>query len=171
MEEAQAKFSHATALIIHLWSALDIAVRNEWAGPESSNIRDWLGGVVVDMFAFPSKQTVEADDVEEVLLQVVEDEFDLRLEDDSAYQVRSCENSWADVRLLQISSSRMVFACRGVLNISKIWKRYTTNLGTSLGRIWKLIHHLRAELMTMERETRRSLTLTLTILNKCKLTQ
>lgn len=88
MEEAQAKFTHATALIIHSWSALDIAVQNEWAGPESSNIRDWLGGVIVDMFSFPppTKQ-VEPEDIEEVLSQIVEDEFELRLEDDSAYQV------------------------------------------------------------------------------------
>jgi hypothetical protein len=89
MDEAQAKFTHATALIVHLWSALDIAVQNEWAGPESSNIRDWLGGVIVDMFSFPAQKKVDVDDVEEVLLQVMEDEFELRLEDDSAYQVLS----------------------------------------------------------------------------------
>jgi pre-rRNA-processing protein TSR2 len=88
MEEAQSKFTHATALIIHSWSALDIAVQNEWAGPESGNIRDWLGGVVVDMFVFPPTKQVEAEDVEEVLSQVVEDEFELRLEDNSAYQVQ-----------------------------------------------------------------------------------
>ena len=88
METAHAQFTHATALIIHLWSALDIAVQNEWAGPESSNIRDWLGGVIVDMFSFPPGIQVEAEDIEEVLLQVVADEFELRLEDDSAYQVQ-----------------------------------------------------------------------------------
>jgi len=88
MEEVKAKFTHAAALIIHSWTALDIAVQNEWAGPESSNIRDWLGGVIVDLFPFPpGDKTVEAKDVEEILSQVVEDEFELRLEDDSAYQV------------------------------------------------------------------------------------
>lgn len=89
METAQKQFTHATALIIHSWSALDIAVQNEWAGPESSNIRDWLGGVIVDMFSFPPGKQVEAEDLEEVLSQIVEDEFELRLEDDSAYQVLS----------------------------------------------------------------------------------
>lgn len=88
MDEAQKRFTHATALIVHSWAALDIAVRNEWAGPESSNIRDWLGGVIVDMFSFPPVKTVEAEDVEDVLSQVVEDEFELRLEDDSPYQAR-----------------------------------------------------------------------------------
>lgn len=87
MEEAQAKFTHAAALVIHSWSALDLAVRNEWAGPESSNIRDWLGGVIVNMFSFPPSNRAEVEDVEDVLSQVVEDEFELRLEDDSAYQV------------------------------------------------------------------------------------
>lgn len=94
MEEAQAKFTHATALIIHSWSALDIAVQNEWAGPESADIRDWLGGVVVDLFSFaPSgPKPPDADDVEQLLTQIVEDEYELRLEDDSAYQVASPEN-------------------------------------------------------------------------------
>jgi pre-rRNA-processing protein TSR2 len=95
MEEAKAKFTHATALIIHSWTALDIAVQSEWAGPESANIRDWLGGVIVDLFHFPpGNKSVEPDDVEEILLQVVEDEFELRLEDDSAYQVCHAVNSW-----------------------------------------------------------------------------
>jgi Pre-rRNA-processing protein TSR2 len=95
---AQAKFTHATALIIHSWSALDIAVKNEWAGPESSDIRDWLGGVIVDMFSFPPGKKVEVEDVEEVLSQVVEDEFELRLEDDSAYQVCAVQRGCVDVR-------------------------------------------------------------------------
>ena len=90
MDEAQAKFTHATALIIHSWSALDIAVQNEWAGPDSSEIRDWLGGVIVDMFSFPpAPKQIDVDDVEDVLLQIVADEFELRLEDDSAHQVGS----------------------------------------------------------------------------------
>ena len=87
MNEAQAKFTHATALILHSWSALDIAVQNEWAGPDSSSKRDWLGGVVVDLFSFPPGKQIEVDDLEELLLQILEDEFELRLEDDSAYQV------------------------------------------------------------------------------------
>lgn len=73
-----------------------MAVQMELAGPESSNIRDWLGGVIVDMFSFPveggtgtGEKIPDRDDLEDVLLQVLEDEFELRLEDDSAYQVRS----------------------------------------------------------------------------------
>jgi Pre-rRNA-processing protein TSR2 len=96
MDPAQQKFTHSAALIIHSWSALDMAVQMELAGPESSNIRDWLGGVIVDMFSFPveggtgtGEKIPDRDDLEDVLLQVLEDEFELRLEDDSAYQVRS----------------------------------------------------------------------------------
>jgi pre-rRNA-processing protein TSR2 len=87
MDEAQARFTHATALIIHLWSALDIAVKNEWAGSDSSDVRDWLGGVVVNMFSFPPGKKVDVDDVEDILLQVMEDEFEVLPEDDSARQV------------------------------------------------------------------------------------
>jgi pre-rRNA-processing protein TSR2 len=91
MDQATERFTHATALIIHSWSALDMAVQMELAGPESSNIRDWLGGVIVDMFpslpAGPGDKKPDVDDLEQVLLQVLEDEYELRLEDDSAYQV------------------------------------------------------------------------------------
>src|ERR1700724_1301245 len=96
MDQATEKFTYTTALIIHSWSALDMAVQMELAGPESSNIRDWLGGVIVDMFSFPveggtgtGEKIPDRDDLEDVLLQVLGDEFELRLEDDSAYQVRS----------------------------------------------------------------------------------
>jgi pre-rRNA-processing protein TSR2 len=87
MDDAKANFTHSTALIIHMWSALDIAVQNQLAGPESGNIRDWLGGVVVDMFTFPASKKIDVEDIEDILTQVVEDEFEMRLEDDSAYQV------------------------------------------------------------------------------------
>ena len=83
----EAQFTHATALIIHSWSALDLAVRNEWAGPESSNIRDWLGGAVVEIFSFHPAKEVHAADVAEVLSDVMKVEFLVLLEDDSAYQV------------------------------------------------------------------------------------
>ena len=101
MNEAQAKFTHATALILHSWSALDIAVQNEWAGPDSSSKRDWLGGVVVDLFSFPPGKQIEVDDLEELLLQILEDEFELRLEDDSAYQV------------LKYYDSKLIVGCLG----------------------------------------------------------
>jgi hypothetical protein len=123
MDEAQAKFTHSTALIIHLWSALDIAVQNEWAGPESSNIRDWLGGVIVDMFSFPAQKKVDVEDVEDVLLQVLEDEFELRLEDDSAYQVGPLK-CMAKGRLRGILSSRMSSVLREIFSMLVRWRRY-----------------------------------------------
>ena len=79
-----------------------MAVQMELAGPESSNIRDWLGGCIVDMFPFPPAQgdkKPDADDLEQVLLQVLEDEFELRLEDDSAYQVCTREGDGVMGRL------------------------------------------------------------------------
>jgi hypothetical protein len=30
MEGARARLAHAAALIVHLWSGLDIAVQNQW---------------------------------------------------------------------------------------------------------------------------------------------
>ncbi|KKA30271.1 hypothetical protein TD95_004385 [Thielaviopsis punctulata] len=90
---------------LHLWSSLSLAVENGWGGPDSSDKRDWFAGVIVDLFpaytdaAPPTTTTTNSaattdptvpeliEDVETVLLQVMVDEFDVAIEDDSAYDL------------------------------------------------------------------------------------
>ena len=45
-----AKFENAVAIILHSWTVLSLAVENEWGGPDSAAKRDWLGGIVAEMF-------------------------------------------------------------------------------------------------------------------------
>ena len=90
------------AYILNSWPALTLAVSSQWGGPNSSEKRDWLCGAIADMFP-PLDQTLinsvnptgedngEPDDydVEETLAQVMQDEFEVSVEDDSIVPVRT----------------------------------------------------------------------------------
>ncbi|GAO51506.1 hypothetical protein SAICODRAFT_22391 [Saitoella complicata NRRL Y-17804] len=84
-EKAQSVFEAGVAFALHLWTALSLAVDQEWGGPDSADKRDWMAGVVVDMFE--SGKDIEPDDIADQLDQIMQDEFDVSLEDDSSYQV------------------------------------------------------------------------------------
>jgi pre-rRNA-processing protein TSR2 len=56
-------------------------VQNQWGGPDSSDKRDWLAGQISELFA--NEPTTDTEDVEVMLLQVLEDEFGVRLEDET----------------------------------------------------------------------------------------
>jgi pre-rRNA-processing protein TSR2 len=60
-------------------------VQHEWGGPDSADKRAWLAGAVADLFG--ERPDTDADDVEELLLQALEDEFKVVLEDGSERQV------------------------------------------------------------------------------------
>ncbi|KAJ4293751.1 rRNA accumulation- protein [Collariella sp. IMI 366227] len=75
----QTNFEQSVAITLHLWPALTLAVQNNWGGPDSSDKRDWFAGAIVDLFP--------DEDVEAVLLQVMLDEFEVNVDDDSAFEV------------------------------------------------------------------------------------
>ncbi|KAK4166615.1 Pre-rRNA-processing protein TSR2-domain-containing protein [Cladorrhinum sp. PSN259] len=105
--QIQSSFERGVAIALHLWPALALAVQNNWGGPDSSDKRDWFAGAIVDLFPDVSKLTPaqlttlvtshttdpnsneEPDqaDVETVLLQVMLDEFEVNVDDDSGYEV------------------------------------------------------------------------------------
>lgn len=91
-------------------------MQNNWGGPESSDKRDWFAGAIADLFPDVSKLTPaqlqqklqqqqrqqqhqsqasasaeaeepDQEDVETVLLQVMLDEFEVNVDDDSAFEV------------------------------------------------------------------------------------
>ncbi|KAI0184847.1 Pre-rRNA-processing protein TSR2-domain-containing protein [Xylaria flabelliformis] len=111
-EIRQQQFEQGVAISLHLWQSLTIAVQNNWGGPDSSDKRDWLAGVIVDLFpsfvdlaaAATASATTNgssntqsqskklpdepvAEDVEETLLQVMFDEFEANVDDQSEAQV------------------------------------------------------------------------------------
>jgi pre-rRNA-processing protein TSR2 len=63
------------------WPVLTVAIQNQWGGPDSADKRDWLAGAISEIFA--STPETDQEDLEVVLLQALEDEFGIRLEDET----------------------------------------------------------------------------------------
>ncbi|KAI5464629.1 Pre-rRNA-processing protein TSR2-domain-containing protein [Mariannaea sp. PMI_226] len=90
----QSEFEQAVAYALHLWPALTLSVQNNWGGPDSEDKRNWFAGAVVDLFPEfvdnpPAKapEEPELEDIEAVLLQVMVDEFEVNVDDDSGTEV------------------------------------------------------------------------------------
>ncbi|KAM3553942.1 hypothetical protein MY1884_006397 [Beauveria asiatica] len=99
----QHNFEQAVAYSLHLWPALTLSVANGWGGPDSSEKRDWFAGAIVELFpeftdaapapdgtssaAASTADEADTEDVETVLLQVMVDEFEVNVDDDSALEV------------------------------------------------------------------------------------
>ncbi|KAA6413294.1 MAG: hypothetical protein FRX48_03038 [Lasallia pustulata] len=84
-EKIQAKFDLSIALTLSTWSALTLAVENSWGGPQSSEKRDWFAGAISELLE--TTPDADVDYVEEFLLQVLNDEFEIVLEDGSAQEI------------------------------------------------------------------------------------
>ncbi|KAL4919879.1 Pre-rRNA-processing protein TSR2-domain-containing protein [Aspergillus aurantiobrunneus] len=72
-------------LAINAWPALTLAVTSNWGGPTSSDKRDWLCGAISEMIV--ERPETDAEDLEDVLIQVMNDEFDVVVDDESAAEV------------------------------------------------------------------------------------
>ena len=70
---------------MHDWPALTLAVQSSWGGPTSSDKRDWFCGAISELFV--ERPETDAEDIEEVLIQVMNDEFDVVIDDESAEDV------------------------------------------------------------------------------------
>ncbi|EMC92687.1 hypothetical protein BAUCODRAFT_258417 [Baudoinia panamericana UAMH 10762] len=70
---------------LSLWPALHMAVQNSWGGPDSSDKKDWFAGAVSDFLS--SAPDTDHEDLEVFLLQVMQDEFDCNVEDESEVEV------------------------------------------------------------------------------------
>jgi len=75
------------SLTLHAWPDLTYAIQNGWGGsPQlSKDKRDWLAGSISELLS--SNQITHLDDLEEVLLQVMLDEFEVVVDDGSAFEV------------------------------------------------------------------------------------
>ncbi|KAI1141279.1 Pre-rRNA-processing protein TSR2-domain-containing protein [Hypoxylon sp. FL0543] len=98
-EARQLQFEQGVAIALHLWLSLTVAVQNNLGGSASEDKRDWFAGAIVDMFpsfvdlAKPQKpsqkipQDPDVEDVEATLLQVMWDEFETNVDDESEIEV------------------------------------------------------------------------------------
>lgn len=79
-------FARGVIARLAIWATLRIAVKENWGGPDASSKRTWLASVIVD--AFEEQKPVPDDQyIEELLLQVMSDEFETVIEDGSSEAV------------------------------------------------------------------------------------
>ena len=81
----QAKFELGVCMAIYKWEELTTAVDNNWGGPKSSEKRDWISGIVIDLFS--ESKIVDIQLIEETLLYAMVDEFDTQIDNDSALKL------------------------------------------------------------------------------------
>jgi len=79
-------FARGVIARLALWSTLRIAVQENWGGPDAKRKPTWIASMIVDSFEAESEQPDEQY-IEEMLLQIMADEFEAVLEDDSAASV------------------------------------------------------------------------------------
>lgn len=98
-EPPPTSFSFARGVVarLTLWPALRIAVQNNWGGPDSSKKRTWMASVIVDIFEEKSTPP-DTEYIEELLLQIMDDEFETVIEDGSAESVaKDITKLWKDI--------------------------------------------------------------------------
>ncbi|KAI1006078.1 hypothetical protein K3495_g2141 [Podosphaera aphanis] len=102
--ECQSHLELGITLAIFLWPSLTLAVNSNWGGPESQAKREWFASSTIDLV----NENIDADAewIEEFLLNVMMDEFEVNVEDGSALQVaetivrlrKDCmQGEWAEV--------------------------------------------------------------------------
>ena len=99
-------FAKGVIARLALWPALRIAVQNGWGGPDSNEKRTWIASVIVDTFEEQSTPP-DAEYIEELLLQIMGDEFETMVEDGSAELVaRDITKLWQDIHLGDLAGLR-----------------------------------------------------------------
>jgi len=91
-------FARGVIARLAIWTTLRIAVQENWGGPNAAAKRTWLASVIVD--AFEEENPIPDDQyVEELLLQVMSDEFETVIEDGSAESVsQDIVQMWDETR-------------------------------------------------------------------------
>ena len=59
------------------------ALENSWGGPDSSDKRDWFAGAVSEYLASQNTTPADQESLEDMLVQIMGDEFECNVEDES----------------------------------------------------------------------------------------
>ncbi|KAI9666098.1 MAG: hypothetical protein M1821_004033 [Bathelium mastoideum] len=132
-EEIQSQFEAGVWYTLCLWPELVTAVSNQWGGPDSAEKRDWLAGHISDLFV--ERPDTDAEDVETRLLEVLEDEFDARLETESEVDVAQ------DILLVRKETLEGNF--QRVQNLKARYERTGKNVG--LGPGVQIVEHVQED--------------------------
>jgi pre-rRNA-processing protein TSR2 len=107
--EIPAQIDLLISLRLHLWPALTLSIQNAWgtSSPQiSADKRDWLAGALSDLFA--QNQLRDLEDLEDVLEQVMSDEFEVVVDDGSLEEV--ARKIWSGVKTVRGGEGKEVKA-------------------------------------------------------------
>ncbi|KAK5058775.1 hypothetical protein LTR84_011039 [Exophiala bonariae] len=100
---------------LHLWAwpALTLAIQNSWGGSAqvSHDKREWFAGAISELLTSSPPQLADVADLEEVLLQVMVDEFEVVVDDGSAED--TAREIWAGVTKLHAGDASELTALYG----------------------------------------------------------
>lgn len=84
-QDLRPAFEEAASLCFRRWTALTLAVENQWGGTDSANKADWL--IHESIGWFYSKKEHYADELEEELDDALLNEFNAQIEDGSSAEL------------------------------------------------------------------------------------
>ncbi|KLU92915.1 hypothetical protein MAPG_11770 [Magnaporthiopsis poae ATCC 64411] len=151
-ETCQNAFERGVALSLHLWDDMSFAVQNNMGGGDSADKRDWAAGAVAELFpavadvikfhhessaastaaaaaakksSFPAPEDL-VQDVEERLLDIMLEEFETAVQDDTAFDVAE--------RIVGLWTQ----CCRGRLaDVDALTERWQARKGKSVSGMFK----------------------------------
>ncbi|TVY85322.1 Pre-rRNA-processing protein TSR2, partial [Lachnellula suecica] len=85
--KCQAQFELGTTLSLFLWPSLTLAVQNNWGGPDSADKREWFAQTTIDVLTETPDADIDTEWLETFLLQVMLDEFEVNVDDESGFEV------------------------------------------------------------------------------------
>ena len=93
-------FARGVIARLAIWATLRIAIQENWGGPHGPAKRTWLASTIVDAFEDDTIPTPDEQYIEEMLVQVMEDEFETVVEDGSAESVsRDIISLWEEIQV------------------------------------------------------------------------
>jgi len=85
-------FARGVIAILNLWPVLRLAVQESWGGPHGADKRAWIVSTIIDAF---EADPLDQDQVEDLLLDSMMEEFETEVDDDSSQIVaRDILNVW-----------------------------------------------------------------------------
>lgn len=94
------------ALALWSWPALSFAIANAFGGSPEISVakREWLAGAISELLTSTPRPVHDAADLEEVLLQVMNDEFEVVVDDGSAEE--TAQAIWKGCEVLVTGDTR-----------------------------------------------------------------
>jgi pre-rRNA-processing protein TSR2 len=77
-------FARGVLAVLNIWPVLRLAVQESWGGPNAAAKRSWIASTLVDAF---EADPLDQDQVEDILLDSMVEEFDAEIEDGSSETV------------------------------------------------------------------------------------